>query len=79
MEYNILKSRQNGGKKMPNRKLKAMRYLSGMSQDELASLVKISQAKISRIELGYIRPSTEDKEKIAEALKISSEELFPEV
>ena len=64
---------------MPNRKLKAMRYLSGMSQDELASLVKISQAKISRIELGYIRPSIEDKEKIARALEISPEELFPEV
>lgn len=59
-------------------KIKAQRFLAGITQDELMIKTGINQAKISRIERGYLKPSTEEKEKIARALKLKSEELFPE-
>ena len=66
-----------GGEKMLN-KMKAIRFLSGKSQDELMIETGINQAKISRIERGYLNPTAEEKEKLAKALGTTTKELFRE-
>lgn len=57
-------------------RLKAARFLAGISQDEVAHSIGISQAKLSRIERGYLRPSPKEAEAIAKILGRRSEELF---
>ena len=57
-------------------RLKAHRFLSGKSQDEIAHTIGISQAKLSRIERGYIQPTSEEKRALAEVLDLKPEELF---
>lgn len=59
-------------------RLRAHRFLAGKSQDGLAVEVGVSQAKISRIENGYIRPRSMEKQRIAKALGAKQEELFPD-
>lgn len=48
--------------------LAQLRRRSGLSGESLAGVLKISQAKISKIERGAIRVSAEDAEQIARAL-----------
>ena len=59
-------------------KIKEARFFAEMIQDELHLKTGLSQAKISRIERGYIKPSKEDKRLIAKALKKSVKDIFPE-
>lgn len=63
---------------MNNRRLRALRHLAGKSQELLAFQANVSQAKISRAERGVYKLNEEEKEKIAEALETSPEELFSE-
>lgn len=56
--------------------LKTVREAKGLSQKELAGLLKMNQAQYSRIESGRTDPSFSAVEKIAKALGISLPELF---
>lgn len=59
-------------------RLKAMRFLTGKSQDELSFQMGISQSKISQIERGYRKPTPEEKVEIARILRRLPDEIFPE-
>jgi len=61
---------------MPS-KMKIARFYANVSQDLLAQMTGIDQARISRIERGYAKPSAEQKRKLAKALKAKVEWLFP--
>lgn len=61
--------------------LKRFRYLrvvQGMSQDKIAKIIGVSQAKISRAEKGYIELKAEDQKKVAKIFNCKPEELFVE-
>ena len=66
-----------GGERMFN-KIKALRALHNLTQDQVAKELRCDHSKISRIERGYIQPKLEEKQKIAELLKVSPEEIFEE-
>jgi transcriptional regulator with XRE-family HTH domain len=51
--------------------LKALRERAGLSQDELAAKVSISQSKLSRIERGYLHAKTHECERLARALGVT--------
>ncbi len=66
-----MKKEATGMKKMKFRRLQL-----GFSQYELERLTNIHQARLSLFERGYREPSTDEKKKLAKALKIEEEELF---
>lgn len=47
------------------------------TQWELASRTGIQQPRISLIENGYVKPTEDEKAKIAEALGLTVDEVFP--
>lgn len=49
----------------------------GLTQWELTLKTGISQTRISLIENGYVKPTEDEKVKIAEALGLKVEEVFP--
>jgi len=57
---------------------KKQRFLKGIKQVELMEMTGISNTYISWIENGYMKPKTEEKMKLAKAMKIPVNELFPE-
>lgn len=58
-------------------KIKYYRELKGMSQEELSEASKISRTTISGLENGTIKVTTNTTmDKIAEALNVSTIELF---
>lgn len=59
-------------------KLKAARFLLGLTQWDLSSVAKINPSKISLIETGRINPSNEEKSRLATALSRRPEEVFPD-
>ena len=59
-------------------KMKELRFFKGLSQWQIRMVTGISQAKLSLIERGYIVPQEEEKKKIAAALNVRPEEVFPE-
>jgi transcriptional regulator with XRE-family HTH domain len=60
-------------------KLKLHRAVSGYSQHHLGFRSGMSQGKISQIECGYRKPSTEDISRLADALNCRPEDItFPE-
>ena len=58
-------------------RLKEARFFSNKPQIKLWLETDIHYSTISRIECGYIQPTKEQKEKLAEALKVKEEWLFP--
>ena len=58
------------------RRIKAARMKQGMTQEELAEPVQVSTAHISKIETAYTKPSFQVVVDIANALKISIDELL---
>lgn len=50
--------------------LRTIRKAKSMSQWSVAVCAGMSQAKLSTIEIGYVTPSQEDKQKIAAALGV---------
>jgi transcriptional regulator with XRE-family HTH domain len=62
---------------MVNMNLKVARVKKEMSQYELSFKAGISQARISLMENGYRQPTKGQAEKIAEALQVDIEEIFP--
>ena len=56
--------------------MKAARVLKGITQLQLADKVATREIEISRIETGRVQPTTELKQRIAEALGKPTFELF---
>jgi len=61
---------------MIGKKIKALRKQSGLTQIELASMIKTSNQLVSRWELGEINPCIESLKKIAGALGVSVSTLI---
>ena len=59
--------------------LREYRKLSRFTQDQLFARSGISQTRISRLEIGNVKPSPRERKVLAHALKIPAEILFPEV
>lgn len=55
----------------PLASLKTLRERAGLSQDELAARVSISQSKLSRIERGFLHAKTQECERLAKALGVT--------
>lgn len=58
------------------REIARIRASKGVSQEDLAGLAELNRGYISRIENGHVAFSVPVLLKIAEALKVSPEELF---
>jgi len=59
-------------------KIKAIRLKNGISQMELSLRSNLSQSFIANLEKGKKQPSVLTLIRIAEALKVSPQEFFPE-
>jgi transcriptional regulator with XRE-family HTH domain len=57
--------------------LRAERERAGLSQDELAARVQVSQSKISRAERGYSSFTRSERQALARALRVDVEAIFP--
>jgi transcriptional regulator with XRE-family HTH domain len=55
----------------PLTNLRALRERAGLSQDELALRVRISQPKLSRLERGYLRATPQECERLAHELGVA--------
>jgi len=51
--------------------LRALRERAGLSQDELALRVMISQPKLSRLERGYLQATPQECERLAHELGVT--------
>jgi transcriptional regulator with XRE-family HTH domain len=58
-------------------RLREIRVVKRITQFQLRLITGIHQSKISLIENGFIEPQDEEKEKLAKALGVSLEEIFP--
>jgi transcriptional regulator with XRE-family HTH domain len=56
--------------------LRALRKLNRLTQDELFARSGVCQARISRIEIGNVRPSAREREALSRALATPPEILF---
>ena len=61
------------------RRLKLLRIMRGLSQQQLAVLVKLDQPEISRIETGRVNPSPEELAVLSRVLDCPAEELLEHV
>jgi putative transcriptional regulator len=61
-----------------NSKLREVRKAKGLSQLRLSLVTSISPWEISRIENGWIKPYPGWRKRLARALGVTEEELFPE-
>ena len=64
---------------MKNLRLKQTRLKKGISQGELAKKIGYTQAYISKIENGYIKPNPYIRFRIARALGSKVSEVFPKI
>ena len=58
-------------------KIKRTRLSKGMLQIQLAAKTGIYFSTLNRLERGWLKPTEAQKKKLARALKVSIEELFP--
>ena len=65
-----------GIKEELGKKIKRMRINRGLTQEQLAEAVDVSQRTLSGIEIGENFVTSETLDKIIKALNTSSEELF---
>ena len=63
---------------MMRNRLKEYREKAGLSQTELAWRAKMAAQNISAIERGTLAPWPRAKKALADALKVTETELFPE-
>ena len=63
-------------KKLLGKRIKELRLARKMTQEQLAELVDIGAASLSKIEIGMYHPTGENLEKIAEALNVEPYELY---
>jgi len=64
---------------MKNLRLKQIRLKKGITQGELAKKIGYTQAYISKIENGYIKPNPYIRFRIARALGSKVSEIFPKI
>lgn len=57
-------------------RIKQLRIESNLPQKELAVAIGISQSKLSKVELGFIKPGIELLQKISSCLKVPVEMLY---
>lgn len=57
-------------------RIKELRKRAGLSQDQLAEIVRIEAKYLSRIEVGKRNPSLDTLENIADALNVEMKDLF---
>lgn len=57
-------------------KIKARRFISRKSQDQLSVETSVPQPKISKIENGFLKANEKEKKDLAKALECRPEELF---
>lgn len=77
LRHGVLASK--GGKEIMKNKLKEARFFANKPQIQLYLDTGIHYSTLSRFECGYLDPSKEQREKLAVALDVSEEWLFPEV
>lgn len=65
-----------GIKKEFGKKIKRMRINRGLTQDQLAEMVDVSQRTLSAIEIGENFVTSETFDKLVKALNTTSDELF---
>jgi len=58
--------------------MRVKRFFAQVSLDRLSRLTKIEKSRLSRIENGWIVPAERERRKIAHALRVEVEEIFPE-
>ena len=63
-------------KKLLGKRIREVRILSNLTQEELSELTDIGASSISKIESGYFHPTDENLDKIAKALKIEPYKLY---
>lgn len=63
-------------KKLLGKRIKQLRKIKGITQEELADSIGIGVANISYIETGKFAPSIENFEKIAKTLEVQPYELY---
>ena len=63
-------------KKQLGQRIKELRKLKGLTQEQLAEIVGIGTSNISYIETGKFAPSIENFERIVEALGVEPYELY---
>jgi transcriptional regulator with XRE-family HTH domain len=57
--------------------MRVQRFLCGLTLDALAQKTGIDQAKLSRIENGWKLPSDSERYRIARALGVAENEIWP--
>lgn len=63
-------------KELLGRRIKELRKMKGLSQEELSEKVDIDPKHLSRIEVGRGFPSLDTLEKIAKALNVEMKDFF---
>ncbi|MBR4003176.1 MAG: helix-turn-helix transcriptional regulator [Clostridia bacterium] len=63
-------------KKLLGKRIREVRILRNLTQEDLSELTDIGASSISKIESGHFHPSDENLEKIAKALKIEPYKLY---
>jgi transcriptional regulator with XRE-family HTH domain len=72
-----LQDAYRGDRAMLNERLKTLREARGLSQEQLATLVRIRQSHMSRIESGSIQHVRSDLlQRLADALGVSTDDLL---
>jgi transcriptional regulator with XRE-family HTH domain len=62
-----------------NNRLKEARFFAKKPQIQLWIETGIHYSTISRIECGYIKPTKDQKKRLARALNVAAEYLFPNI
>ena len=63
-------------KKLLGKRIREVRILKNLTQEDLSELTDIGASSISKIESGHFHPTDENLEKIAKALKIEPYKLY---
>ena len=63
-------------KKLLGKRIREVRILRNLTQEDLSELTDIGASSISKIESGYFHPTDENLDKIAKDLKIEPYKLY---
>ena len=63
-------------KKLLGKRIREVRILRNLTQEDLSELTDIGASSTSKIESGYFHPTDENLDKIAKALKIEPYKLY---
>ena len=63
-------------KKLLGKRIKEIRVLRNLTQEDLSELTDIGTSSISKLESGHFHPTDENLEKIAKALKVEPYKLY---